>query len=183
MGEGGAGRVERATVSVGQHHHGKPGQLLRRYRRSTATIWGRTATTQPSTIGGIPTRVRWAILRRTGMGFTTWPGMCLSGVGIGMGRRMVNQRPRIQPDRHQGATVFCAAAIGATTPTTRGAPIATTPPERRRRRLYRVPLCEGALVFALLRFNPFEENVQKQWWKSKRSLGRSPRRENSMGNS
>ena len=74
----------------------------------------------------IPTRVRWGILRRTDMGFTTWRGMCLSGVGIGMGRRMVNQLLLIQQARHLGASVFCAAAFGTTSPTTRGAPIATT---------------------------------------------------------
>ena len=33
VGEGGAGRVERATVSVGQHDFRKPGQLLRRHQR------------------------------------------------------------------------------------------------------------------------------------------------------
>ncbi len=31
----------------------------------------------------IPTPVRWGILRRTGMGCTTWQGTCGSGVGIG----------------------------------------------------------------------------------------------------
>ena len=35
--------------------------------------------------------------------YTTWRGMCLSGVGIGMGRRMVNQRLRIQPDPATGS--------------------------------------------------------------------------------
>ena len=33
VGEGGAGRVERAAVSVGQHDYQKPGQLLRIHRR------------------------------------------------------------------------------------------------------------------------------------------------------
>ena len=55
---------------------------------ATATIWGRTATIRPSRPGRLLTQVRWAILRRTVMGYTTWQGMCWSGVGIGMGRRM-----------------------------------------------------------------------------------------------
>jgi hypothetical protein len=33
LGASGAGRIERATVSVGRHHILKPGQLLRRYQR------------------------------------------------------------------------------------------------------------------------------------------------------
>src|ERR1039458_9717596 len=56
----------------------------------------RTATTQPSIPERIPTRVRWDILRRTVMDFTTWLGMYLSGVGIGMGRHMVSQLLLIQ---------------------------------------------------------------------------------------
>jgi hypothetical protein len=121
-----------------------------------ATIWARTATTPLETGGRIPTRVRWAILRRTDMAFTTWLGMCLSGVGIGMGRRMVNQQLLIQQARHLGATVFCAAAIGTTTPTRAVRQSQLQLPERRRRLRRRVPLCEGALVFVLLLFVPFE---------------------------
>src|ERR1035441_8983539 len=58
---------------------------------------------------------------------TTWPGMYWSGVGTGMGRLMANPPTLIQPERGQDrATVYCAAAIGTTTPATRGALIATT---------------------------------------------------------
>jgi formylglycine-generating enzyme required for sulfatase activity len=63
-----------------------------------------------------------------GMGYTTWLGMWRSGVGIGMGRRMVNPLRITQPARHPPtmSLVCCAAAIGTTGPTTRGALIATT---------------------------------------------------------
>ena len=57
--------------------------------------------------------------------------------------------------RDRGASVCCAAAIGSTTPGTRGAPSAASATRLRRLR-YWVSLCEGALVFALLLFNPFE---------------------------
>jgi hypothetical protein len=50
--------------------------------------------------------------------------MYLSGVGIGMGRRM--QEAAIHADRHPGASVLCGAAVGAAMPTPRGAPIALT---------------------------------------------------------
>ena len=40
-----------------------------------AMIWDRTATMPPSRPEGLPTRVRWDILRRTVMDFTTWLGM------------------------------------------------------------------------------------------------------------
>src|SRR6266853_821630 len=89
-----------------------------------ATIWDRTATTRPSTTGYIPTRVRWDHLQRMVMGCTTWRGMSLSGVGIGLGRRM--REAVIPVDRHLGATVCCGAVPGATTPATRGVRIATT---------------------------------------------------------
>ncbi len=62
-----------------------------------------------------------------GYGLYDMRGMWMSGVGIGMGRRMVNPLLLIQQARHLGAAVFCAAAIGATAPTSRGAPIAATP--------------------------------------------------------
>src|SRR6266566_4214505 len=71
-----------------------------------------------------PTRVRWDHLQRMVMGYMTWLGMSLSGVGIGMGRPM--REAVIPVDRHLGATVCCAAAFGAAAPSTRGAPIATT---------------------------------------------------------
>ncbi len=86
MGESGAGRVERAAVSVGEHHFRKPGELLR-YQLAISYDLGPTPAITPTlTLEIIPTRVRWTILRRTGMGFTTWRGMCGSGVGIGMGQ-------------------------------------------------------------------------------------------------
>ena len=97
-----------------------------------------------------PTRVRWGILQRTDMDFTTWRGMCMSGVGIGMGRRMVNQLLIIQQARQQGAAVFCAAAIGwlrRLYAVRRSQPL---PPVAHRKQRW-VPLCEGALVSALTR--------------------------------
>ena len=127
VGEGGAGRVERATVSVGQRHLGKPGQLLWRHQRLQLRFGTERLQRRFRKSGvSFPTRVRWDLLRRTGMDYTTWRGMSLSGVGIGMGRRMDNQQPRIQPDRHLEPIVCCAAAIGTSTPTSRGAPIAST---------------------------------------------------------
>src|SRR5579862_5466790 len=87
-------------------------------------IWGQMVTTPPSIPCRFPTRARWAILRQTDMAFTTWLGMCMSGVGIGMGRRLVNQQLLIQQERQQGATVFCAAAIGSPTPASLRAPFA-----------------------------------------------------------
>src|ERR1017187_9838704 len=77
------------------------------------TTWDRMATTQPLQTGRRPTRVRWAILPRTVMGSTTWRATSLSGAGIGMERRIVNQLLLIQQARHLGATVCCAAAFGS----------------------------------------------------------------------
>jgi len=71
----------------------------------------------------IPTRVRWVILRRTGMVFTTWQGMCGSGVGTGMERRM--REAVIPVDRYQARTVCFAAAVGPTTRSTAGRRTAT----------------------------------------------------------
>ncbi len=58
-------------------------------------------------------RVRWERLRRTGMVCMTWRGMCLSGAGIGMARRMREGRiPRV---RLRAPAACCAAALGAST--------------------------------------------------------------------
>ena len=93
---------------------------------SLATILGQTALMPPSSsftkeIQGILTRVRWAILRRTVMDYTTWRAMNMCGVGTGMRRRRI--RPAaliwgaaIQPARHRGASECCAAVIGAAAP-------------------------------------------------------------------
>ena len=59
-----------------------------------------------------------------GYGLYDMVGNIWSGVGIGMGRRM--REAAIPVDRQLGATVYCAEAIGSTTPTMRGAPIAAT---------------------------------------------------------
>ena len=48
-----------------------------------------------STTGVFPTPVRWVILRRTGMGCTTWRGTCGSGAGIGMDRYSTARRPTL----------------------------------------------------------------------------------------
>ena len=64
------------------------GQLLRRYRRLGYDLGPDGLNPAFETGRYCPPRVRWGILRRTVMDFTTWPGMCSSGVGIGMGRRM-----------------------------------------------------------------------------------------------
>src|ERR1035438_4502336 len=77
------------------------------------TIWGHIlATTRILTVE-LTTRVRWAILRRTGMGFTTWRGMGGSGVGTGIG---VTAAPRrlTRVGRHQ-ATTGCIGAAAAGT--------------------------------------------------------------------
>src|SRR5439155_12738610 len=89
-----------------------------------ATIWDRTATTQPTRPDRIPTRVRWDHLQRMVMGYTTWWGMSLSGVGIGLGRRM--REAVIPVDRHLGASVCCGAARGTTAPSTRGVRVASS---------------------------------------------------------
>jgi formylglycine-generating enzyme required for sulfatase activity len=86
VGEGGAGRVERATVSVGRHDFRKPGQLLRRHP-TIATIWDRTATT-PFRYRGAPYTSPVGYFAANGYGLYDMAGMYLSGVGIGMGRRM-----------------------------------------------------------------------------------------------
>src|ERR1017187_10496319 len=97
-----------------------------------ATIWDPTATTQLGVLGAPgPPRVRWDRLRPTAMGYTTWRGMSSSGVGIGMQPRRIRRAVHIWAEPiHAGlsgrwAAVCCAAAIGTTTPTTRGAPFAT----------------------------------------------------------
>ena len=64
----------------------------------------RLAMTRRSTTGFIPTRVRWVILRRTGMGFTTWRGMCGSGVGLVWKLCERSRRP-IRVVRHQAPPV------------------------------------------------------------------------------
>src|ERR1035438_7561832 len=63
-------------------------------------------------------RVRWVHFRRTGMGYMTWGGMYLSGVGIGMQRRMP------EGPIHAGLSgcntaVCCAAAVLADRKSTR----------------------------------------------------------------
>jgi formylglycine-generating enzyme required for sulfatase activity len=59
---------------------------------------------RPSPLAPTPTRVRWVILRLTGMGCMTWQGMCGSGVGTGMGRRM--REAVIPEDPHPARTVW-----------------------------------------------------------------------------
>ena len=95
--------------------------------------WDRTATIRLGVSAELhPPRVQWGPLRRTDMGYTTWPGMCLSGVGIGMGHRMVNRQRLIQPVRQQVRTACSAAAVGATTRPPPGRRTAAKPTRRMR---------------------------------------------------
>src|ERR1035438_4441873 len=94
----------------------------------TPTTWDRTVTTQSARSEVFPTRVRWGLLRRTATGFTTWLGMWMSGVGIGMGRRMLEEPTPAAP--RQAPTVCYGAAPGTTTPTTAGRHTATTSTRR-----------------------------------------------------
>ena len=60
-------------------------------------------------------QVRSIFLRRTGMGFMTWRGICGSGVGIGMfpvGIRTHWQRSPTRGDRLQALTTCFGAAVG-----------------------------------------------------------------------
>src|ERR1017187_10469302 len=91
------------------------------------TIWGHIlATTRILTVE-LTTRVRWAILRRTGMGFTTWRGMWGSGVGTGL---HITAAPRrlTRLGRHQATTGCIGAAAAGTTRATAGRRIATATP-------------------------------------------------------
>jgi len=83
-------------------------------RTSFPTIWDRTATIPPSRRERIPTRVRWGLLRRTGMGYTIWRVMSLSGVGIGMGGRMLEAPTHAAP--RQAPSVWCGAVTGTASP-------------------------------------------------------------------
>ena len=71
--------------------------------------------------GSRPTRVRWGILLRTGMGCMTWRGTCGSGVGIGIRARITAARPRpIRKGHRQARTACFGAAVGTATPATAG---------------------------------------------------------------
>jgi len=64
------------------------------------------------------------------MGYTTWPGMCLNGVGIGMRHRHIRTgSPYLGGSDPRGPASgsyrFRAAAIGPTTTLIHGAPFAT----------------------------------------------------------
>src|ERR1035441_10518859 len=59
----------------------------------------------------IPAQVRWGILRRTGMGFTTWRGTYSSGAGISMDPLRAVRRPT-RVGRHMARFVCFDAAIG-----------------------------------------------------------------------
>ena len=95
-------------------------------------ILARMATTQISTPQGIPKPVQWDILRPTVMGYTTWLGIYLNGVGIGMPRRPIRravhtwEEPTLA-DRQPEAlskVAYSAAALGTIPPNTLGAAIA-----------------------------------------------------------
>ena len=70
------------------------------------------------------TRVRWDHLRRTGMDSMTWPGICGSGVGIGMAHRMREEPIHTVLPQVGLATVCCVAATGMATSPSWGAPLA-----------------------------------------------------------
>src|SRR5580658_2667747 len=93
-----------------------------------ATILDRPATTQLGLTRDFLTQLRWDLLQRTGMVYTTWRGMCSNGVGIGMERLMDSQQLLIQPARHlrrPGNFVFGVAAVFSMTPRRSGAQIAS----------------------------------------------------------
>ena len=76
----------------------------------------------------IHTQARKDILRQTIMGFTIWRGMYGNGITIGIweiGIRRQGQQMLTHADLHPAPTACCAAAVGAATPATRGAPFAT----------------------------------------------------------
>ena len=124
VGEGGAGRVERAAVSVGQRSSRKIWPTIMEPSAATAYDLGPNGFNAAFDDWGIPTRVRWDHLRRTDMGYTTWLGMYRSGVGIGMGRRMDNRPLRIQPDRSTGSLRVLRGGNWDTSPFTPGARVA-----------------------------------------------------------
>ena len=125
VGEGGAGRVERATVSVGQHDHRKA--------RPTTTETPASYTYDLGPNGYNPTwRHRGTSLHESGgiicaervWAYTTWLGMCGSGVGIGMGRRMLEAAIHAAP--RQAPPVCYGAATGSPAPTGAGRRTVTT---------------------------------------------------------
>ena len=97
MGEGGAGRVERAAVSVGGH------DFMRAKRTTTVTLLLSGYAYDLSDTGYNPALPPGSLsLHESGEFFCaervwacmTWRGMCGSGVGIGMGRMLVAVIPR-----------------------------------------------------------------------------------------
>jgi hypothetical protein len=128
------------------------------------TIWDRTATTP-----NFGRRWRITSLHESGgvvCGERLWTlrhgwECVLSGVGIGMERRMARQsvfgtNNPTGAGSGSGHRVLRGGDWNNSRLPSRGAPFATTPiPEQRLQLGHWVPLCEGALVFALLCFNPF----------------------------
>ena len=81
----------------------------------------------------ILTRVRWIILRRTGMDFMTWRGTSGSGVGTGMGLTIRGPRP-IREASLRARSGCSGAAVGIPTRSAavpRFAPTATRPARAR----------------------------------------------------
>src|SRR5258707_701695 len=88
-------------------------------------LMSRVVITRRSTTGFNPTPVQLDILRRTAMGFTTWPGMFGSGAGIGMAPIRV-ARSLILAGWLLARSASCAAAVGAATRAAAGRRIAIT---------------------------------------------------------
>ena len=94
VGEGGAGRVERATVSVGRHDFRKPGQLLRRTPTSISYDLGPNGYNATFDTGADALHESGGLFCAERIWTERHGWECRkSGVGIGMGRRMVNQPP------------------------------------------------------------------------------------------
>jgi hypothetical protein len=84
------------------------------------TLLQPVATIQLSTMGRSPTPVRLGILLRTGMGCTTWRGMCWGGAGIGTEHIRVARRAT-RVGLHRTRAAWSAVAVGSAAPGTAGA--------------------------------------------------------------